>query len=55
MGISKKRKEGDLKTPRGIFRFETLFYRKDRMGNVKANIKKDNKKKIWDGVMIQFF
>ena len=39
-GISKNKKEGDLKTPRGIFKFETLFYRKDRLGNVKANIPK---------------
>ena len=30
-GLSFKKKEGDNKTPKGIFRLENLYYRKDRV------------------------
>ena len=30
-GLTKFKKEGDLKTPRGIFNIENLYYRKDRI------------------------
>tara|TARA_Y100001970_G_C14077540_1_gene772864 strand:+ start:419 stop:910 length:492 start_codon:yes stop_codon:yes gene_type:complete len=39
-GISKNKKEGDFCTPAGKFRFESLFYRKDRIKHLKANIPK---------------
>ena len=35
-GISKNKKEGDLCTPIGQFVFESLFYRKDRIKNLKT-------------------
>ncbi len=40
MGISKKKREGDLCTPAGKFIFESLLYRKDRIKNIKSQIKK---------------
>ena len=39
-GISKKKREGDLCTPAGKFIFESLLYRKDRIKNIKSQIKK---------------
>ena len=30
-GLSKKKREGDKKTPRGIFKIDKLYYRKDRL------------------------
>ena len=30
-GISKQKKEGDKKTPKGIFKIDSLYYRKDRL------------------------
>jgi len=30
-GISKQKKEGDKKTPKGIFMIDSLYYRKDRL------------------------
>ena len=30
-GLTKFKKEGDLKTPKGIFKIEHLYYRKDRV------------------------
>ena len=39
-GISKNKKEGDLCTPIGQFVFENLFYRKDRIKNLKTYIPK---------------
>ena len=30
-GLSFKKKEGDNKTPKGVFRLENLYYRKDRV------------------------
>ena len=39
-GISKNKKEGDLKTPSGVFKFESLFYRKDRIRSIKSSLPK---------------
>ena len=39
-GITLNKKEGDLKTPKGIFKFKSIFYRKDRVGNLKTLLKK---------------
>ena len=40
MGLTKKKQEGDLKTPRGRFKFLTLMYRKDRINSINSGIKK---------------
>ena len=37
-GISKKKIEGDKKTPKGIFNLGPLFYRKDRIQNIHSRI-----------------
>ena len=39
-GIKNKKKEGDLKTPIGSFKIKDIFYRKDRVNNLKTKIKK---------------
>ena len=39
-GITSKKKEGDKKTPKGSFKFVSLFYRKDRIKKIKSNLKK---------------
>mgnify|MGYP001334844220 CR=1 FL=1 len=48
-GISKKKKEGDKKTPKGIFKIENLYYRKDRIKKPKTSLKciKINKDMGW--------
>ena len=38
-GISKQKKEGDKKTPKGIFMLDCLYYRKDRLKKPKTNLK----------------
>ena len=38
-GITIKKKEGDKKTPRGIFKIENLYYRKDRIKKPKTLLK----------------
>ena len=38
-GIKRKKIEGDLSTPRGIFKFKEVFYRPDRVSLKKSNIK----------------
>ena len=46
-GLSNNKKEGDNKTPRGIFSLGKLYYRNDRVKNVNSNIsKKIIKKKM---------
>jgi L,D-peptidoglycan transpeptidase YkuD (ErfK/YbiS/YcfS/YnhG family) len=40
-GISKKRKEGDLITPKGNYSIKKVFYRKDRVKNLKTKLKKN--------------
>ena len=39
-GLTYKKKEGDLKTPRGSFKFEFLLFRKDRVKNINTGLKK---------------
>jgi len=39
-GIAKNKSEGDLKTPKGIFKLIKVFYRKDRIEFFKSPIKK---------------
>ena len=39
-GITSKKREGDKKTPKGSFKFVSLFYRKDRIKKIKSNLKK---------------
>ena len=39
-GINFKKKEGDLITPKGFFKILEVFYRKDRIKNLKCQIKK---------------
>ena len=48
-GVSSKKKEGDLYTPRGIFTLETVYYRSDRVKNVqtKLNLKKISRNMGW--------
>ena len=38
-GISKKKKEGDNKTPKGFFKIENLYFRKDRLKKPKTRLK----------------
>ena len=48
-GLSRKKIEGDYKTPKGTFELGPLYYRDDRIKNLKSNIKKIkiNKKMGW--------
>ena len=39
-GISSKKKEGDLTTPKGLFKLNKLYFRKDRVGEIKCKLKK---------------
>ena len=39
-GISGKKKEGDLKTPKGTFKFKYILYRKDRIIKLRSKLKK---------------
>ena len=39
-GFTNKKKEGDLKTPKGIFKLGMLYYRKDRIGPLQCKIKR---------------
>ena len=39
-GITNNKKEGDLSTPKGIYKIRTLYYRKDKIKNFKCKIKK---------------
>ena len=44
-GIGTKRKEGDLITPKGVYKIKFLLYRKDRVKNIRTKIKKISIKK----------
>ena len=48
-GISRFKKEGDHKTPKGVFKIEHLYYRKDRLNKPKTPLKciKINKNQGW--------
>ena len=39
-GVTKNKHEGDLKTPKGIFKLKKVFYRRDRIKFFKSPIKK---------------
>ena len=39
-GIGIKKKEGDLITPKGEYKIQFILYRKDRIKNLKTNIRK---------------
>ena len=51
-GLTKNKKEGDKKTPKGTFEIENLYYRKDRLEKPITSLKSIKLKKIWVGVMI---
>ena len=44
-GITKNKREGDLKTPRGIFKLKKVLYRRDRIKFFKSTLKKNYIKK----------
>ena len=44
-GITKNKKENDLKTPSGIFKLKKIFYRKDRIKFIRTPLKKKYIKK----------
>lgn len=44
-GISKKKIEGDKKTPKGVFSIENLYFREDKIKNPETNLKKIKIKK----------
>ena len=39
-GLTKNKKEGDKKTPKGIFTLGPIFYRKDKFNNLDTKLKK---------------
>ena len=39
-GITRNKKEGDLKTPKGKFKLKLIFYRKDKIKILKTSLKK---------------
>ena len=39
-GLTCSKKEGDLTTPKGLFKFGLLYYRKDRIKSLRCKIKK---------------
>tara|TARA_B100001057_G_scaffold31160_1_gene28380 strand:+ start:88 stop:600 length:513 start_codon:yes stop_codon:yes gene_type:complete len=44
-GIGRKLREGDGVTPQGIYTFDSLLYREDRVGNIKSPLRKIKIKK----------
>ena len=44
-GLTERKTEGDLKTPKGTFNFNLILYRADRIKNFRAKIKKVRIKK----------
>ena len=39
-GITNNKKEGDLSTPKGVYKISTLYYRKDKIKQIQCKIKK---------------
>ena len=37
-GVSKRKKEGDKKTPRGVFKLGNLYFRKDRIKKIETKL-----------------
>ena len=52
-GISRDKKEGDFKTPRGLFKLNTVYYRADRIKNIQTKLNLKKLIKIWVGAMNQ--
>ena len=52
--INKKKNEGDKKTPKGTFKIENLYFRKDRKEKPSTLLKCIEIKKTWVGVMTTF-
>ncbi len=48
-GIKKKTREGDMVTPKGTFKFLEIYYRPDKIKNIKSNIpiKKIYRNSFW--------
>ena len=48
-GLTKKKKEGDMKTPKGIYSLGNLYFRKDKIPNPETKLKKFtiNKNMCW--------
>ena len=48
-GLSNKKIEGDFCTPKGIFKLEKLYYRKDRVNFEKCSLKSEkiNNRMVW--------
>ena len=44
-GIGNKKREGDQITPKGIFRMRKIFYRYDKLGDIKSKVTKKKLKK----------
>jgi|TARA_Y100000996_G_scaffold360352_1_gene302745 Uncharacterized protein conserved in bacteria len=38
-GITNKKREGDKKTPKGVFKFKKVLYRKDRISGLETKLK----------------
>ena len=45
-GMTSNKKEGDFSTPKGLFKLEKLYFRKDRVGTPKYLIDKKKLQKI---------
>ena len=54
-GSTKNKKEGDKKTPKGTFKIENLYFRKDRIKKPLTLLNVLKLKKIWVGVMMLIF
>ena len=39
-GITLRKREGDLKTPKGSFKLNSIFYRKDKISKINFPLKK---------------
>ena len=52
-GTSGNKKEGDFKTPRGLFKLSTVYYRADRIKNIQTKLNLKRLIKIWVGAMNQ--
>jgi L,D-peptidoglycan transpeptidase YkuD (ErfK/YbiS/YcfS/YnhG family) len=44
-GLNANKKEGDYTTPKGVFKIESLYFRKDRVGIPRCKIRKKSIKK----------
>ena len=38
-GITSNKREGDLRTPKGLFKLDTVYYRADRIKNIQTKLK----------------